>query len=92
MLKPHEETLEEAVNHVQSIIELSQFAEMLANDFIANQDSWENIRVDQYLAAMSAWLAAQLQLTTETAKIAYNSNKQLVNLLARSMLAPKYYE
>lgn len=46
----------EQVNAIATREDLVAFIEALRTDLLSNPQEWENVKLDQYLAALSSWL------------------------------------
>ena len=62
------------------------FIEALQDDFIKNNDEWENIKIDTYLQAIASWLDDH----TDSKRLGGSSDTW--ELLASALYAGKIYE
>lgn len=82
--------LEDKLDDVRSRQDLARFVELLKEDYLLHSDDWENMTLDTYLEAMSAWI--------EVIDAFYeNQGRQFTEqpswkLFAEILLAAKMYE
>lgn len=78
------------IDNVDSKEKLLEFLYYLQRDFKENQDEWENIKIEDYLAAITAWI-------DDCEGVYQNKGEEIPkniswNFIAQALLAAAYYE
>ena len=82
--------LHDQINTIKTKEDLARFVEELKADLLSNADDWENLELDQFLEAMSAWISSM--------DVAYKNMGKTVPVqpdwcvFADILLAAKIYE
>jgi len=89
--------LEIQIDNIKTKADFIKFIDLLKEDYLENQESWKNQKIDLFLDAMSIWTETMLEKYYVNMEVFDNSKEKLPEhipwkVFANILMASKIYE